>query len=238
MLTAKQDNRLTTAETLLAALTKDPTVYANDKALQVVINRLKQIIADLLPLRQQAQRSTPGKAPSAPTGKEQARKQVALVAAEIAGDVFAYATDRKNANLQALADYSEGDFRNLRGSRLTDAATALYQVTQEAAYKTDLQTDYNITPARAKELSDAIKAFEDAKTKPREAVIDGKTARASLRAEFAELGELLEDRLMRLMRKYERSAPAFYARVVAARITIDRPGEATNGNKNNSANPA
>ncbi|MEJ7659109.1 MAG: hypothetical protein WKG07_05520 [Hymenobacter sp.] len=62
------------------------------------------------------------------------------------------------------------------------------------------------------------------KTEPRQAIIAGKTARASLRAEFAELGTLLQDRLMRQLRKYERQAPAFYARVVAARQVVDRPG--------------
>jgi len=32
---------------------------------------------------------------------------------------------------------------------------------------------------------------------------------------------------MRQLRKYERSAPAFYARVVVARTVVDRPGAAS-----------
>lgn len=58
------------------------------------------------------------------------------MAADIAGDVFAYASVQKIPTLQAIADYSQGDFENLRRSRLTDAA--LYQTTQDAAYITDL----------------------------------------------------------------------------------------------------
>ena len=77
--------------------------------------------------------------------------------------------------------------------------------------------------------TDALAAFDTLKTQPREAIIDGKTARASLRTEFAELGTLLQDRLLRQLRKYERRAPAFYARVVAARQVVDRPGAATAG---------
>jgi hypothetical protein len=226
MLTAQQDNRLTAAETLLAALQTDPTPYATDKALQTVVTRLAAIIADMAPLRQQAQRTTTARVAGQPSRKEQARTHLAQVAAEIAGDVFAYASEQKNPALQALADYSQGDFENLRGSRLTDAATALYQATQDAAYKPALQADYALSPARLQELQDALAAFDDLKTQPRTAIIDGKTARASLRVEFAELGTLLQDRLMRQLRKYERSAPAFYARVVAAREVVDRPGAA------------
>lgn len=228
MLTARQDNRLTAAETLLAALRQDPAPYATDKALQAVVARLAGIIAHMAPLRQQAQRATLAKVAGQPSNKEQARTHLAQVAAEIAGDVFAYASEQRNTTLQAVADYSQGDFENLRGSRLTDAATALYQATQDAAYKKTLQADYDLTTDRLQELQDALAAFDALKTQPRTTLIDGQTARASLRTEFAELGTLLQDRLMRQLRKYERKAPAFYARVVAARQVVDRPGAATN----------
>ena len=180
-----------------------------------------------MPLRQQAQRAALARVAGQPSGKEQARTHLAQVAAEIAGDVFAYASERKNSTLQAVADYSQGDFENLRGSRLTDAATALYQATQAPADKKALQANYDLSDDRLQELADALAAFDALKTQPREAIIEGKTARASLRTEFAELGTLLQDRLMRQLRKYERRAPDFYARVVAARQVVDRPGAAS-----------
>ena len=224
MLTANQDNRLAAAETLLAALRQDPTPYATDKALQAVVARLAEIIAEMQPLRQQAQRSPAARVAGQSSGKEQARQHLAQVAAEVAGDVFAYASEQRNPTLQALADYNQSDLAKLRGSRLTDAATALYQATQDAAYKKALQTDYNLTEARLQELQAALATFDARKTEPRQSIIEGKTARASLRTEFSELSTLLQDRLMRQLRKYERQAPAFYARVVAARQVVDRPG--------------
>lgn len=227
MLTAKQDNRLTAAETLLAALRQDPTPYATDKALQTVVGRLGDIIAHMQPLRQQAQRSTAAKVAGQPSGKEQARQLLTQVAAEIAGDVFAYASEQRNTTLQALADYSQSDFEELRGSRLTDAATALYQAATDTRYHAPLEADYDLSNERLQELQDALTAFNDLKTQPRQAAIDGKTARASLRTEFAELGTLLQDRLMRQLRKYERRSPDFYNRMVAARQVVDRPGSAT-----------
>ena len=225
MLTAKQDNRLSAAENLAAALKADPTPYAADKALTAVAQRLDQIIADMQPLRTATQRTAQGSAPAGgKSDKETARQTLAMVAAEIAGDVFAYASDpqKKQPALQALADYSEGDLLNLRGSRLSDVATAL--LAELPNHKADLEDEYGIDKTRIKELQDAISGFNDLKTAPRQAQVDGKATRVSLRAEFAELGTLLKDRFQRLMRKYKRRDATFYNRLMAARAVVDRAG--------------
>ncbi|MBF9220776.1 hypothetical protein [Hymenobacter ruricola] len=221
MLTAKQDNRLSAAETLAAALKQDPTPYAADKALKAVAKRLDEIIADMLPLRTEAQRTARAGAPAGDKSeKETARETLVIVTAEIAGDVFAYASEKKLPALQALADYNENGLRKLRGSRLSDVATALLE--ELPNHKAVLEDEYGVDKARIKELDDAIKSFNGLKTAPRQAQIDGKSARISLRAEFAELGELLQDRLMRLLRKYKRRDLDFYNRITAARAVVDR----------------
>ncbi|GAB3847962.1 hypothetical protein GCM10028822_10110 [Hymenobacter terrigena] len=227
MLTAKQDNRLSAAENLSATLKTDPTPYAKDRALQIVAQRLDEIIADMQPLRTATQRTARAGAPAGgKSDKETARETLIIVTAEIAGDVFAYASDpqKKQPTLQALADYSEGDLQNLRGSRLSDVATAL--LAELPNHKAVLEDEYGIDKDRIKELQEAISAFNDLKTAPRQAQVDGKAARVSLRAEFAELGTLLKDRFQRLMRKYKRRDAEFYNRIMAARAVVDRPGSA------------
>ena len=225
MLTAKQDNRLSAAETLSAALKADPTPYAADKEIKTVAKRLDEIIADMQPLRTATQRTAKAGAPAGGSSdKETARETLAIVAAEIAGDVFAYASEQKLPTLQALADYNETGLLKLRGSRLSDVATALLK--ELPNHKAVLEDEYGLDKARIKELEDAIKAFNGLKTAPREAQIDGKAARTSLRTEFAELGTLLKDRFQRLMRKYKRRDPAFHDRIMAARAVVDRPGSA------------
>ena len=231
MLTAKQDNRLTAAENLAAALKVDPKPYATDKALKTVAQRLDEIITDMQPLRTVTQRTANAGAPAGgKSDKETARETLAIVTAEIAGDVFAYASDpkKKQPSLQALSDYSEGDLLNLRGSRLSDVATAL--LAELPNHKAVLEDEYGIDQDRIKEFQDAIKGFSDLKTAPRQVQIDGKTTRTSLRAEFAELGTLLKDRFQRLMRKYKRRDPDFYHRVMDARAVVDRAGSAGGGN--------
>ncbi|GAB3865284.1 hypothetical protein GCM10028824_03910 [Hymenobacter segetis] len=225
MLTAKQDNRLSAAETLSAALKTDPSPYANDKALQTVAQRLDEIIADMQPLRTATQRTANAGAPAGgKSDKETARETLAIVTAEIAGDVFAYASEKKLPALQALADYNETGMLKLRGSRLSDVATAL--LAELPNHKTVLEDEYGIDKARIKELAEAIAAFNGLKTAPRQAQVDGKATRVSLRAEFAELGTLLKDRFQRLMRKYKRRDADFYNRVMDARAVVDRPGSA------------
>lgn len=226
MLTAKQDNRLTAAETLAATLKADPTPYANDRALKAVAQRLDEIIADVQPLRTATQRTAKAGAPAGgKSDKETARETLALITAEIAGDVFAYASEKKLPTLQAVADYNENGLGKLRGSRLSDVATAL--LAELPNHKAVLEDEYGIDKDRIKEFQDAIKAFNDLKTAPRQTQIAGKTTRISLRAEFAELGTLLKDRLMRLLRKYKRRDPDFYNRITAARAVVDRPGSST-----------
>ena len=231
MLTTKQDNRLTAAENLSAALKADPSPYAADKALKTVAQRLDEIIADMQPLRTATQRTAQGSAPAGgKSDKETARATLATITGEIAGDVFAYASDpqKKQPALQALSDYSEGDLLNLRGSRLSDVATAL--LAELPQHKAVLEDEYGLDKARIKELQDAISAFNGLKTAPRQAQIDGKATRTSLRTEFAELSSLLQDRFQRLMRKYKRRDPDFYNRIMAARAIVDRAGSTGGGN--------
>jgi hypothetical protein len=219
MLTAKQDNRLTAAENLFVALKKDPTPYQADKALQAIVQQLDAFITRLKPLREQAQRNNNG-GPS--TGKSAARLHLATVTAEVAGDVFAYASKNQLPIIQALADYNEGQLRNLRGSRLTDVATAIFN--ELPNHQPQLGQDYALDAARSLEFEDAIAAYDKQKTKPRQSIVEGQAARTSLRTEFSTLSTLLKDQFARGMRKYKRSNKEFYDRIIGAREVIDRPG--------------
>jgi hypothetical protein len=219
MLTAKQDNRLTAAENVAAALTKDPTPYTKDKALQQISQELNGYLAALLPLRQQSLR-TASKGASGTKG--QRREQLATAASEIAGDLYSYATAKQDRNLQTSADYSYSALYELRATALTDLAQHIYD-----AAETHQQAllEYDLTPARLQELRDALTAFSDVKNAPREQISEGKAARLAIKTKFEELSALLEDRLDRSLRKYARSHPDFYHRLQAARQVIDRPGK-------------
>ncbi|GAA3951896.1 hypothetical protein [Hymenobacter algoricola] len=225
MLTTKQDNRLTAAENVAAALALDPTAYAQDKALGLISQELNALLSQLLPLRQQGLRTA---SQGSTKTKGQRRETLATAAAEIAGDLYSYATDQQDRTLQTSADYNYSSLFKLRPTALTDLARHIYDAAEE--HKTAL-LDYGITPARLQELRDALTAFSGTKNDPRQQITAGKAARIAIREQFNQLATLLQDRLDRSLRKYARAAPTFYQQVLAARIVVDRPGGHKGGGK-------
>ncbi|MCB2379280.1 hypothetical protein LGH70_16910 [Hymenobacter sp. BT635] len=218
MFTTKQDNRLTAAENVAAALQQDASPYTQDKALQQISQELTVLLQALQPLRQQGVRTA---SQGITKTKSQRRQQLATSAAEVAGDLYSYATDQQNRSLQTSADYNYSSLVKLRATALTDLTQHIYDEAQ--THKTAL-LDYGLTPARLQELKDALTAFSSTKNDPRQQVTEGKAARIAIKGQFSQLATLLEDRLDRSLRKYARSAPAFYHRLTAARLVIDRPG--------------
>ncbi|TGE25936.1 hypothetical protein E5K00_12315 [Hymenobacter aquaticus] len=223
MLTTKQDNRLTAAENVAAALTQDATPYAQDKALQQISQELAALLQALRPLRQKGLRAT---SKGASKTKGQRREQLATSAAEVAGDLYSYATDQQNRGLQTSADYNYSTLVKMRATALTDLVQHLYD---EAAAHQPALLDYGLTPARLQELKDALAAFTGTKNDPRQHITEGKAARLAIKAQFSNLATLLEDRLDRSLRKYARSHSEFYHRISAARQVIDRPGKQQGG---------
>jgi hypothetical protein len=219
MLTAKQDNRLTAAENVAAALADNPTAYAQDKALGTIRQELTTLLDQLVPLRQQGLR---GASKGSTKIKRQRRELLATAAAEVAGDLYSYATDQQNRSLQTSADYNYSTLYQLRATALTDLAQHIYD--EAETHKTAL-LEYDVTPARLQELKDALTAFSGAKNNPRQQITEGKATRIALREQFSQLATLLEDRLDRSLRKYARSHPEFYHRITTAKQVIDRPGK-------------
>ncbi|TGE21070.1 hypothetical protein [Hymenobacter metallicola] len=223
MLTTKQDNRLTAAENVAATLQQDPASYAADKALQQITQELHTLLAALQPLRQKGVRTA---SKGAAKTKGQRRQQLATSAAEVAGDLYSYATDQHNRALQTSADYNYSTLLKMRATALTDLVQHLY--TEAETHQTAL-LDYGLTPARLQELKDALAAFTTTKNDPRQHITEGKAARLAIKEQFSQLATLLEDRLDRSLRKYARSHPEFYHRLTAARQVIDRPGKQQGG---------
>ena len=219
MLTAKQDNRLTAAENALAALQQDAKPYQQDKALQRMIAELQQLTTDLTPLRRDTQRKASKPKTAAKTDR---RESLATSASEVAGDVYAYAIDQQDRTLQNAANHSYGTLLNLRATALTDTAQDIHD--QATAHAKALE-DYGVTEACLQELQDAIDAFSGSKNDPRQEISAGKANRIAIKGQFQTLATLMEDRLSRSLRKYARSHPEFYQRILAARKVIDRPGK-------------
>lgn len=217
MLTAKQTNRLAAYENVETELTRDPSVYKDDEGLKEIAAALTEHLAALKPLRKDGVRNAKG------TGddKAEAKRLLADIAAEVAGDLYSYGTKIKSRTLQAEADYSSSDLLELRGTRLLDVTEHLLEVATERAGE---MKKLAISEERRAELRTAIDAFGGQKNLGREAVGASKSARLTTGGHFAAIAELLKDRLQRALRKYKRLSPDFYTRVTSAREVLDLPG--------------
>ncbi len=217
MLTVTQDNRYTAYDNLHKALTLDPAPYATDAALTDIVAELGTGISGLNDLRKKKLRPNTGPAEAKTTAKQ----FLADVGAEVAGDLFEWATKTTNPTLQSAADYNASVLFDLRGTRIYDTTGVILQLARDQKVA---MGKYAIADTRVQELADAREAFNRLRSGPRQQQIDGKAVGQTIGQRFSALSTLVDDRFERAIRKYKRLDRAFYDRVMAAREVIDRPG--------------
>ena len=152
--------------------------------------------------------------------KGSAHEALEDLAFEIADTVAAYAaaTPGKEA-LFSDTDFTRSALDRLPAAELVRTARVIHDRAEEnlAALGTE------VTQADLDDLDDAIKLFDQLKEQPRTAIAGraGHTAtlRELLRAEQA----VLRTQLDKLMTKYARTDPTFYAGYRTARVIVDRP---------------
>ena len=156
--------------------------------------------------------------------KDQKRNTLETATLLVAGGVEAYA--RATENLILLADVE------LEATDLTDASDQTVDDFAErvrAAADANLAAlaDYGITAAEMTALTDAITAFETAKSLPDARRALRKAHTQTLEPMFRETSEFLDGQLDVLMRRYKTENPTFHAGYEAARVIIDLrgPGE-------------
>ena len=216
MLTKNQDNRYKAYGNLHQALTLDPTPYQKDKAMQGIVARLGTNVQGITDNLVPGARKTKGLTQD----KSAAKAALTTAAAELAGDLYAYASNIENATLQAEADYSRGDLDSMSGTRLTTVVGLLRQRLTDHA--TPL-ADYDVNATRLKEFDDALLASNTQRNNPRQQIGANAATRLTTGTHFRTLVTIVKDELQRALRKYERLAPTFYARVRSAREVIDQP---------------
>lgn len=216
MLTKKQDNRYKAYDNLHQALTLDTTPYQKDKALQDIVARLGLNLTGIKTKQVPGTRATKG----ITEDKSTARALVNTLGAELAGDLFSYATKIQNATLQAEADYNLSALEAMGGTRVT---TVLGLIRQRLTDHATALEDYAVDADRLKEFDDAFALYDGQRNNPRQQQSQNAAGRLTTGGYFRALGALVKDEFRRSMRKYQRLAPEFYERVMKALEVIDQP---------------
>ena len=90
------------------------------------------------------------------------------------------------------------------------------------ANATVLASDYLITPADLTAFENAIGAFDGMKTAPRDATVNRKVATLALPEAIAFVRGIYRNELDRLMTRFKKTQPDFFAAYTSARIIVDR----------------
>jgi hypothetical protein len=157
--------------------------------------------------------------------KHTARKILCDAAAVVGGAVAAWADTQNNHELFASVDFSAADLLHLPEQDCANACQAILDagtanLAAIAAGKTLAQTDLD-------DLTQKLKNFNTALTRPRQLRSRMKGATDQLPALIAAADRILEHQIDRLMERFKAASPDFYSAYQVARIIVNQGGGAS-----------
>ena len=160
----------------------------------------------------------------APTGdaavKAAARLDLEEKGLHIADQLAALAARTGDHDLAAKVDVNKSLLDRMADSDLVDATRRISAAA--TANGAVLASDYAVTAAELTALAEAISKFDGLKTAPRGAVVNRKVATLSLPDAIAFVRGIYRNELDKMMTRFKKSAPDFYAAYSAARSIVSR----------------
>lgn len=150
--------------------------------------------------------------------KSDRRKNVIDYGFDIAGMLFAFADAEKNNTLKDEVSFTMSDFKRMRDNDLVNVCRAIHA---RAVENVDTAKDFGINAALLTEFAAAIDDYEAAMPKPRTAIGKRKTQKANVVELIAEIEDILEKQMDKLMTNFRKSNPDFYETYFNLREIID-----------------
>ncbi len=154
-------------------------------------------------------------------GKNRKLVEMARLTAEIAGYLHAYAVKQQDDNRAAQSDVHLSDLLNLAEPLVAPRCRSIHDAANSLASSL---SSYGLESADLTALDAAIAAYEAVVTAPRQAIAVNTSVTAAIATDLRAGSDLLKGELDRVMRKFERSAPAFYQAYRDARVIVDLHG--------------
>jgi hypothetical protein len=215
-MTKDQDNITTMFETTNGVLDTNNAKWSGTPAFATAVTAAKSGTAAIR--QKQADQETTGDTEAKQNARDAVEEQALLIGSQLS----ALAAETNNPMLEAKVAYDKSTMDKMAVSDLITAAKSIAKAgTDNAAV---LASDYGITAAELTEFNDAITALGEMKDAPRQAAVDRKVATMSLPDAITHVRKIYRNRIDKMMEKFKKSAPDFYAAYFAARIIIDRPG--------------
>ncbi len=154
--------------------------------------------------------------------KAGARSALEELILEVGGAVFALANSQKPPNYAMAADVAvtPSDLDTMAEQRIDDVAMRAFQ--HATANKGALESDFGLSAARVAELDAARVAFQELKSNPRSAIATKAGETTTLPEKIRAAKSLLRLQLDKMMIKFRKADPVFYAGYQSARVIVDR----------------
>ncbi|MFZ4766922.1 MAG: hypothetical protein ACOYMN_18370 [Roseimicrobium sp.] len=216
-MTQNQEDRTTMFSTVAVYMDKNKALWTPTKAVVDAVTALKAGIATIA--------AKAGKQ-TAPTGgaaeeKAQVREDLEDKILEVGDQLAAFAAVTADVGLAAQVDFTRSAVVKLSAD---DLGTTAKRVSAAAAAHLAALADYGIDQADVTELASLTTAFDGAKSAPRNAIIERAAETATLPEVINGTTDILRDRLDKLMTRYRKTQPVFYAGYQSARVVVTRGG--------------
>lgn len=140
------------------------------------------------------------------------------LAADLAGMIYAYASETANQTLKQEVNFS---LTKLQKTRDSETALVCQAIHDRAFELKDVLENYGVTVEMLTALQTAINDYAAALPKPRTAIGKRKTRKEIIKQLFKELDEILNERMDALMGKFRTTHPEFYQTYFNLREIVD-----------------
>jgi len=210
----RQENTLSMYQVVGQTLDANATVWSGVVAIVTARTAFGTEVTTIQSLAQSQQQSSAG----VTADKQQLRGAMADAAMPVVGALKALAAVTGNDDLAAQVAFSRSNFIYGRDNQAATNGDIVH--TQGTANATAL-ANYGITAAMLTTLRDAIDAFRDAISRPREVISATAAFTAQLDAAFARASAVLTGQLDNLIELFRVSNPTFYQQYQNARELVD-----------------
>ena len=214
-----QLNRTGMFSTVSAYMGTNKTTWNSVKAIADTVTDLDDGITDINSSAGKQQTPVSGAADAKAQVRHDYEEQILVIASQLS----ALAEVNGDANLAAQSELTLSALDKLADDDLEETGTRIANL---ATANLAALADYSITAADVTALTALTTKFHGIKTAPRTAVVDRSSQTTTLPDKIANVTSILRNRLDKLMTRFKKSNPEFYAGYLAARVIVDRGGAA------------
>jgi len=218
------ENKLVMYHSVQSHLERNKSVWTSVPAMATTISDFELLLAEIKNYRKLTSENKKG------ITQQKATQQALIIehAYELSSVLYAMAIKKNDAILAAKVDFTETDLLKKRDDNLV---TTCRNIVEFASEHLDELNDYRVTGDELIALKEEINRFAENLTTGRVSVSEQKAANENMKVVFLQVDALLKKQLDRIMVRYRKTEPDFYAnyknlrRIVNYGVRHEKPKE-------------